>query len=509
VNVIPPNFRAAFSGGRERWLIWLLCLAAGWRVFIYSAAFPFFNNVDEQSHFDLVVKYAQGQPPHGLEKFSTESARYFVMCGSPEYLLTPDRFPGGKFPSPPWTRPVENIAGQLLPQIAQWESKTNHESSQPPLYYAAAGLWMRLGQSCGQQDCFLLYWIRFLNVPLAALLVWLGFIASKIIFPEQIFPRLAVPVLLAFIPQDVFYSIQNDVLSPLCFGAAFICVLRWWQTDTPTPRLALATALCLVASCLVKTTNLPAVAVAGAALLFNARRLATTGKLRNSLAAIALLFFCSAIPIAVWLLWNRHTSGDFTGSAAKIELLGWKPKPVTAWLHHPLFTPRGWWVFGSELMASFWRGEFVWLGQRLASATADLFYWISSALFLTLGALSLIPRTSATELRRALWFGFWCCVASVAFLGLLSVAYDFGNCVYPSREHPYFTSGRLLGSVLIPFMLLYARGLDRILGWIKNDRPKFFVLAGIVLFVTLSEIVVNRAAFSSPYNWFHLWLAGS
>jgi hypothetical protein len=160
-------------------------------------------------------------------------------------------------------------------------------------------------------------------------------------------------------------------------------------------------------------------------------------------------------------------------------------------------------------MASFWRGEFVWLGQRLASATADLFYWISSALFLTLGALSLIPRTSATELRRALWFGFWCCVASVAFLGLLSVAYDFGNCVYPSREHPYFTSGRLLGSVLIPFMLLYARGLDRILGWIKNDRPKFFVLAGIVLFVTLSEIVVNRAAFSSPYNWFHLWLAGS
>lgn len=271
VNVIPPNFRAAFSGGRERWLIWLLCLAAGWRVFIYSAAFPFFNNVDEQSHFDLVVKYAQGQPPHGLEKFSTESARYFVMCGSPEYLLTPDRFPGGKFPSPPWTRPVENIAGQLLPQIAQWESKTNHESSQPPLYYAAAGLWMRLGQSCGQQDCFLLYWIRFLNVPLAALLVWLGFIAAKIIFPEQIFPRLAVPVLLAFISQDVFYSIQNDVLSPLCFGAAFICVLRWWQTDTPTPRLALATALCLVASCLVKTTNLPAVAVAGAALLFNAR----------------------------------------------------------------------------------------------------------------------------------------------------------------------------------------------------------------------------------------------
>ena len=37
----------------ERKLILLLCAIGALRVFIFSAAFPFFNNVDEQAHVDL------------------------------------------------------------------------------------------------------------------------------------------------------------------------------------------------------------------------------------------------------------------------------------------------------------------------------------------------------------------------------------------------------------------------------------------------------------------------
>jgi hypothetical protein len=33
-------------------------LIATVRVFVFSAAFPFFNNVDERPHVDLVVKYS-------------------------------------------------------------------------------------------------------------------------------------------------------------------------------------------------------------------------------------------------------------------------------------------------------------------------------------------------------------------------------------------------------------------------------------------------------------------
>ena len=35
----------------ERIFVVVLCMLAAARVFIYSAAFPFFNNVDEQMHF--------------------------------------------------------------------------------------------------------------------------------------------------------------------------------------------------------------------------------------------------------------------------------------------------------------------------------------------------------------------------------------------------------------------------------------------------------------------------
>jgi hypothetical protein len=89
-------------------------------------------------------------------------------------------------------------------------------------------------------------------------------------------------------------------------------------------------------------------------------------------------------------------------------------------------------------------------------------------------------------------------------MGLLSVGFDFGKCFYPSQARPYFTSGRLVSAALIPFLLLYVQGLDRALSWIKSERWRFGVLAGIALFVTVSEIIVNRAAFASQYNLFHL-----
>jgi hypothetical protein len=47
----------------ERKVVLLLALLAAVHVFIFSAAFPFFNNVDEQIHFDLTVKYSQTHVP--------------------------------------------------------------------------------------------------------------------------------------------------------------------------------------------------------------------------------------------------------------------------------------------------------------------------------------------------------------------------------------------------------------------------------------------------------------
>ena len=55
---------------------------------------------------------------------------------------------------------------------------------------------------------------------LVAMMVWLGYVAARTIAPERLDLRIGVPLLLAFIPQNVFYAMNNDVLSPLCFRRA-------------------------------------------------------------------------------------------------------------------------------------------------------------------------------------------------------------------------------------------------------------------------------------------------
>ena len=71
------------------WVVIGFCGLAAIRVFVFAAAFPFFNNVDEQPHVDLVVKYAHAKPPRSIEPFASEAALCFTVYGTPEYLSAP------------------------------------------------------------------------------------------------------------------------------------------------------------------------------------------------------------------------------------------------------------------------------------------------------------------------------------------------------------------------------------------------------------------------------------
>jgi len=228
---------SAPSESRERVIIGVLCLLGAVHVFVFSAAFPFFNIMDEHSHFDLVVKYAQGHLPRGIKQVDKTVKQYILAYSSPEYIWPQALSASDRFPAPYLTHPglalsretPRSKAGEPLRFFQQWlEGLTlvpDYESSQQPLYYVAAGLWWHIGQWCGFKGLHLLYWIRWLNVLFVAALVWVGHFAARMVFPENRLLRLGVPALIAFFPQQAFYSIQNDVVSPLGFGMAFICLV--------------------------------------------------------------------------------------------------------------------------------------------------------------------------------------------------------------------------------------------------------------------------------------------
>lgn len=496
----------------ERVLILLLCVAALVRVLIFSAAFPFFSNIDEDLHFDLVTQYSHAQVPRSFDRLKEETLNWIVPYASPEFLSPPERFSDGKFPAPLWKQPWSKVEPEIAATRAAWSTEINFESSQPPLYYALASLWWWIGKQIGLIGIQSLYWIRFLNAALMAIMVWLGYLAARTIAPERLDLRIGVPLLLAFIPQNVFYAMNNDVLSPLCFGMLFLCVLRWLRTDAPSLLLGTVTGVAIASTYLTKLSNLPLIVIAVAVILARLGAILRRSPRAGSVALAALLL-CAAVPIGGWMVWLKLHFGDVTGSTAKIAFLDWTRKPFVEWWQHPIFSPHGIWVFWSDLIATFWRGEVEWHGRRFDWQIADRLYAVSSLLFIAAAVLGLSKRFALSAFQRqAIAVAVLTVAAGVAFLGLLSIQFDFGSCVNPSRSHPYFTSGRLLSGAIIPFALSYVYGISclcrlatsrfRKTRWI-DTASLLVVLGAIVVFSQASEIFITHPVFASEHNWFH------
>ena len=310
----------------NHWLIFIICLLAAIRVFIYSSAFPFFNNVDEWSHFDMVMKYSHWHVPGSLETVLPESASYVITYGSPEYSIKPDEVLTKGIPAPLWKQSKEKLQYSKEKLMPLCNTINNPESTQPPFYYMVAGTWARLGYMGGLRGAWFLYWIRYLNVILAAALVWLAYLAASRLFPENRFIVLGVPLLAAFIPQDAFYSVQSDVLSPVCYGLALIGMISFMCADVPKLRHGILTVLALAATVLVKLSNLLLVAVVMLAILYKVIRLIKSHKLRSAALLLGLFAICLLIPLLTWFAWNYFNTGDFTGTASKIQNMGWTHK---------------------------------------------------------------------------------------------------------------------------------------------------------------------------------------
>jgi hypothetical protein len=478
--------RIPASSQHERFIIAGLCLAAAIRVFAFSAAFPFFNNVDERAHFDMVLKYSRGHLPAApLEYGDPVAAEIIANSETGEFMdIQVDKSP--------------DILAQAVVIL------TNHYNPETwvwPAYYFLAGLWCRLGESLAIKGTELLYWIRFLNVPLAAVFVWLSWLFSRRFFCDNFQERIAIPLLAAFFPQDIFYAITGDVLSPVVFAAAFFMLLEIGLSEKSW-KYHLFAGLLVAATFLTKASNIAIIPLAALVILIKIVRASRRKQIKQYLPALITFASAAIVPIAIWLGRNYILFGDAVGAAASIKLRTWTIKPLNEILNHPILTPSGFIYFISDLTKTFWRGEFIWHNKLIASAFMDWFYVISSGVFLF--ALIFGKTRSDGSFRAALAGSLFVVILSIAFLAFMSMRYDFGTCFYPSVNEPYFTSGRLIAGIILPFILLYVDGLHCILSKLRCGSYLLAVVGIITVAITISEIVLSWSVFASPYNWFHL-----
>ncbi len=499
-----------YSGKKLRKIAIALSIYAGFRIFVFAAAFPFFNNIDEKLHFLTVRMYAQGHlPGKELPLIDRDFARESLPYWSPEF----DRSSGFIIRNG-ITTPLYRLAPQarelaLSQKYYAWKledlpRRPNFEAQAPPLYYLLAGGWYRIGAAMGLSDWRLLYWTRFLNGILYGLFVWVSYRFVCQVYPEHRFLCVAVPALLAVFPQDVFFGMNRDVLSPLMCAAALLFMAKVLAGQRNQDRLLVIAFLFVGLSFLVELSNCVLYGALAATMWLWASH--SPKMLQDKMRVISAAILAATLPPSLWMLRNYLVLGNLTGSGAKLRYFGWTFKPFPDLLHHPLFTIHGLAYFLANLTRTFWQGEYTWHELPMTSRFADRFYVLSTAVLIAIFIIDLVRRRGTlSELHNWTgWQSLYLLGSSVLFMAATSVIFDYHNYGFPSRLSPFFISGRIISGALLPFAVVCSGALESLASRSRRAFVPIAVLACLLLFISISDIRTRAAAFSSPYNFFAL-----
>jgi hypothetical protein len=495
-----------FLRERRTMIVAAMCCYAFFRILIFSAAFPLFNPLDEQDHYETVHNYAKEiVSGRELPLSDPEMARAFALYGSPEYLVSRERLQAAHLDAPVPQLAPEIRDAQFQKRFNYWITQRVTEAQSPPVYYMVAAAWYKVGGWLGMKDWVLVYWVRFLNAILYAVFVWVSYLFVKQVYPARDFLCVAIAGFLAVFPQDVFFGVNRDILSPLLAALVLLLLFRALQEEVPRGVSLVAGGFLTGMAFLTDIPNGVLFGVLVVVLLIRIVRAARGHDGVHEYAIIAATVVAAAVPPLYWMARNRAVMGDFTGSKAKIALLGWTVKPWPEIFHHPIFSLDGASYFLRHLIPMYWRGEYFWQGSLQHWAVADGFYVLSSILAVVVFAVNLWRiRAEDGQQRLSGAVSLYLVVASVLFLVGISLPFDFHQCIYPSRELPYFVSGRIICGTLLPFALIYVGALEFVLRPLRRYVHPLIPFVMICAFITFTELLLRSDVVHSAFNFFSL-----
>lgn len=498
----------AAGRARRRRLVGLLALFASLRIALLAATLPIFVHLDEDAHFDTVHKYARGQwPEPGSDRYDPEVADIGTRFQSGDWLVAPDPDPRkrvlpGVFVDPrlrardpaaaamaadPTT--VAAIETMLARNIeAARDRSPNYEAFEPPAYGLFAGTWLRFGRMLGVDGAAQVLWVRLLGALFAAGAVLLTYRLACVAVPGVPSVALGAALLVAVAGQDVAACVSNDAPDLLLGPATLLCAFAL-SSRPCRGSLAFVGGVVLALPLLAKLTTLHASAAAWLLLLIRC------GREWRRLVPIACGFL---VPIVAWVLYARIVLGMWHGGEHKVALTHLGPQTLDGLLHHPMFTPAGAWTFFSEIATQLWRGDLWFHGHPLRHVWMDLGYLVLP----TVGLFALL-RNREPRLRSTRGAGL-ALGASVAFAVLvmagISLAWNFDHASFPTREHPYFTQGRLVAACLPALAILTTLGFARLLG----PRGGLVLTAVFALVMLGSGIALHWPIYTSSHSVWRL-----
>ena len=462
--------------GREHFLVLGLMFLAGARVAIYAALLPALTRPDELQHYDRVLSVANGESLGGVRPLSRQAIGAFV------WAFVQDA-PTDKQQTRP--RPQPSLLNTNRPTKS---APVNHEFCEPPLYYVVAGYWHRFGESLVWRPSLMPYWDRFLNIPLVAGLVGLGYLVGRRVFSGD--GRLIVPTFLALLPQSDLYGVNNDALMPVAFGL-FVLSYVLLCANPRTVVLSFACGVTLAACAWTKTTSAPLLVIG---VLAFSQTLLSGQCIQRKVAG----FVCGLLLAVPLFIWNLHTFGHLTGAFTKMQIQGQTLRPIAQWFRHPVFRPTGFVEFWTELTNSYWLGEMPlnhWQGQVFLHAPYRL-VWVCPLLTLTI--LAAACRKGLAIDRRVLTLSWASFVASVCFLAVSSAVTDFGTRTTPTSwwTFPGFVGGQLMIGTLLPFAVLTASACERL----KSRPMRVAVLLSVLLTLNAVSAWLLADAFGGNFG---------
>ncbi len=478
---------------RDRAWIAAIACAGLLRVLLLAAAFPYFHPIDEHQHVETIHRWSRGTlPGPETSRLGDPVVDWALRFGTFEYL---DPNPPPPYFARPGYRP--GVAWEGTARRA-FEAVVNQEAESPPGYYAPAALWYRVGELV-LSDQALLFWVRALNGFALLALVLLSHAWLRRRHPDDPLLYRGVPALMAFLPQDAFYGIGPDGACALLGGLAFMAAVGAAEADGTRDGAGrdVRAGLLAAVAFLAKYTNLLYFGLLGLAYAARSHAHGAAAAARRAAAALGV----AALAAGAWIARNLAVLGDPFGTARKVEHLEWQARPWGELFSHPIFTPAGFATWWTETLVHFWRGEFRWLGEPMTWPALDTALWAVSSAALAAGTVS--AWRAARRRDRLEPFAALAVAGGFATLAVLSTRFTFADWGNPTRMHPYFTEGRLILGVLLPFAVVFVRGVGTLSERVPNgDRLAACALGSWLALVTAADFVLAAPAFASPWNLF-------